>query len=735
MRKSTLLVTVIALGVSAAAQPPAKDSIPEDSLRKAPVLLKTVTVAGRKSLVKQVTGKTIINVEASITSAGATLMEVLERSPGVTVDKNGSLSLKGRSNVLVMIDGKPTYVGGAELAALLNGMSAAQVEQIELISNPPAGFDAAGNAGIINIRTKKPKQAGFNGSINASYTQGRYARTNNSLLFQYRNGRINSFLNYSFNDSRNFTDLYAYRQYFAADGRSVIARLDQPSRFNTDFGYHNLRAGMDYTLSKKTNLGITLAGNQQHYNGDGYSAATWLNESGIKDSVIFSTSTSPSNRRNGAINLNLRQVFNSREELTADLDWLGYRIRNDQQFNNQREGAGGYSEAIRGEAPSTITILSAKADYARQLAGSGKWEAGWKSSRVNTDNDAAYFIRTTGNWQPDLGRTNHFLYKEYIHAVYSNLSKQWEKFSLQGGLRYEYTNYDARQLGNASRKDSSFSRHYQGLFPSVTLEYKADSLHRFSLSGGRRIDRPPFQKLNPFVFVINKYTNQGGNPYFLPQYTWNIETGYQYKEWLSAQLRYSNTSQSFSQIFLTDSNGIITYTEGNVGRRQNYGLSVSVNADPLPWWNCSLQLDLLHKKVAGYLWKAFDASINQGTMNINNQFRFKKGWAAELTGYYITRSQEDLQEVVEPTGQVGLGISKQVLNNKGSIRLSARDIFYTQAMAGLSLFQYSDEYFKIKRDTRNLTISFSWRFGKAVKSAARKTGGAQPEIERVGGDR
>lgn len=709
-----------------------ENQAPAVVLQPVDAMLKAVTVAGRKSFIRQMADKTIVNVEASITSAGATVMEVLEKSPGVSVDRDGNISLKGRPNVLILIDGKPTYVSGSDLAGMLNSMSAAQVEQIEIMDNPPAKYDAAGNAGIINIKTKKNRQEGFNGSLTTGYTQGVYPKTNNNLLLNYRTGKFNVFLNYSLNAGSNFADLYALRSYYKEDGKTIDALLQQPTLFTGTAWNHTAKTGLDYSLSKKTTIGLVVTGMHHARTGKSRAPAQWMNAAGGTDSVIISKSNSSVRFKNWGINLNARHVFNASQELTADLDFLGYRISNYQFFQNNLDAPGGYEEAIEGFLPSRIRILSAKADYTQQVGSTLKLEGGWKSSRVTTDNNAGYFYRENNNWITDLGKTNHFLYTENIHAVYGNIEKQVGKFTLQGGLRYEYTGYDATQLGNAIRKDSSFSRRYNSLFPTAYISYKADTLHTFSLSAGRRIDRPAFQKLNPFVFVINKYTNQQGNPYFLPQYTWNIELTHQFRELLTTSVSYSRTSDYFSQVFLTDSNNTFIYTEGNVGSRENFGLSVSAQAEPLSWWSFSVQTDLVHKKINGFVWKAYDASITQLSINWNNQFRFKKGWAGELTGYYITRSQEDLQEVLEPTGQVSAGVSKQILKNKVTLKLSVRDIFYTQAMEGFTQFKQSGEYFKLTRDSRVVAFALTWRFGKPAKGGTKRSGGAEDEIKRVG---
>jgi len=696
-----------------------------------PGVMEGVTVTARKSFFQILPDKTVINVEAGVTNAGATVLEVLEKSPGVTMDRNGNLSLKGRPAVQVMIDGKLTQLAGADLQNMLNGMNASQVEQIELMDNPPAKYDAAGNAGIINIITKKNKLAGFNGSINLAFGQGIYPKNSNSLLLNYRRGPVNLFLTYSFNANRNFTDLTALRRYYKDDG-SVSRLLDQPYYTIGSGITHNLRTGIDYSLGAKTTLGLALTGTYLTRESDGNSTAVWQNPSGMTDSVINTVSENRTRFKQGGVNLNASHKFSANRSLTADVDLIGYNIKGTQYFENKLQSIMSMAERSQGDIPTHINIFSAKTDYSHQRPGL-LWEAGWKTSMVETDNEAQYYSETNGNWAEDLGKSNHFQYTENIHALYSSLTRNTGKWDMQAGLRYEYTAYKASQLGNAVVKDSTFDRNYHSLFPTAFITYKADSVNSFTLRGGRRIDRPAFQKLNPFVFIINKYTYQQGNPYFLPQYTWNIELSHLYKDIVSTGLSYNYTSDYFSQVFLMDTaTGTIIYTEGNIGKMTNLGLSVSAQVSPLPWWSLSGQAVANHKKISGVVWRRYSSSISQLSVNINNQFRFNKGWGAELSGFYITRSQNDLQEVLDPTGQLAAGVTKQVLQNKATVRFTVRDIFYTQAMKGMTYFQESDEYFKITRDSRIFTLSFTWRFGKSFKTARRSDGAATEETNRVG---
>jgi iron complex outermembrane receptor protein len=712
---------------------PSGDPVMTDTIFLQPVTssLGNVTVRSQKPFIEMKAGTTIVNVEASVTNVGATALEVLEKSPGVSVDRDGNISLKGRQNVLVWLDGKQTYLPPADLAVLLSSMPASQLDQIEIMTNPTAKYDAAGSTGIIHIKTKKLRIQGLNGTLTLGYGQGRYYKTNNSLLLNYRNSSFNAFLTYSYAGNKGFTDLYAKRTYYDNDDVTVRALYEQPGYLFGHGRSHTVKTGIDYTVSPKTNMGIVLTGIFSNRLSGGNSPAYWINKSGTIDSSILTTSDNSTDWRNLGVNLNLRHQFSKTQELAVDVDHLGYRIENNQYFINTISTTGS-SDALKGFLPSKVNIISGKADYSQTFTSGLKLEAGWKSARVNTDNIADYYAQSSGGaWSPDLGKTNHFIYQETIHALYTNLSKQSGKLTMQAGLRYENTSYDANQLGNAVKKDSAFSRQYDGLFPSAMLTIETDSSNSFSVTAGRRLDRPAFQKLNPFVFVINKYTYQQGNPYFKPQYTWNYELTHSFKNLLMTSVSYGYTRDYFSQIFYATADNIIVYSEGNLGKMINYGISVSTQLQPIKIWSLNLSGSLNHKIIEGEVWSEMRTSYNTVNINMNNQFRLKKGWSVEVSGFFNSGEQE-LQEITDPSGQVAAGVSKQLMKNKATLKLSVRDIFYTQWMKGFTVFEHATEYFKLTRDTRVANIAFTWRFGKTYKDNRRPNVGVTEESKRMG---
>lgn len=698
--------------------------------------LADVTVVSKKPFVQFLPDKTVINPEANITNAGATVMEVLEKAPGITVGKDGSIIMKGKPAVMVLIDGKPTQLSSADLQAYLSGLSASQVTAIELIENPGAKYDAAGNAGIINIKTKANKQKGFNGSLNLSIGQGVYSKTGNSLNLNYRQGKINWFLNYGIRAGTEFQDIWTLRTYFDSHGKDS-ALLEQPNDGKNRSAAHNLKTGLDFFVNNRTTLSLVFTGNNFNRTAHFSSDIRWMDKNRITDSTINTLGENNTAFKRGGINLNGRHQLNKTSEVSFDVDYVKFDIANDQYYQTQLLEPNSPVFTTKGNTPAKLDIVTLKVDYSKQFKGF-LLETGMKTAVNKTDNLAEYFHLDNNNWLPDLARTNHFLYNEKISAAYASTDAEKGKWHWQAGLRYEFTAYKANQLGNAMVKDSAFNRTYGSLFPSAFVSYEADSNNMVTIRAGRRIDRPPFQNLNPYVRILNKYTYEAGNPFIKPQYTWNIALAHTFKQQLITEISYGYLKDYFSQIFVIDSGSsnvnenIIIYTRGNVGSFQNLGISETYQVEVAKGWNITAVAVFNHKIIKGFVWAPLTVRINQLNISLNNQLQFKKGWGAEISGYYQTKSQIDLQEWLQPQGELNLGISKQIMKGKGSLRLNIRDITYFQNYSGYSVFQNSHEPFTIKWDSRVVRLNFSWRFGKAMKAIKRSEGGAADEINRAG---
>ncbi len=713
-------------------------SMVEETFTMQPMVgsLQNVSVTTKKQAIQFLPDKTVVNVEASITSAGATVMDVLEKSPRITVNKDGSIIMKGKPSVMVLIDGKQTQLSGADLQSFLSGMSASQISTIELIDNPGSKYDAAGNAGVINIKTKTNDQKGFNGSLSLSYAQGFFPKTGNSVNLNYRSGKLNFFANYAMRFARERMKIYTLRKYHDVNGRDSVL-LEQPNVTRTNISSHNLKTGLDFFASKNTSFGLVFTGNITDRENTVASSIDWMTPAFVIDSSILTEGTRNVKFERAGLNANFKHSLDANSELMADIDVIKFDINGDQYYQNQLISPPGALNKTKGNIPSALKIFTAKIDYSKRFK-EFTLEAGLKTASTNTDNLASYYYHNGSDWVVDLSRSNHFLYDEKNHSAYSSIDKQNKKWHWQTGVRYEFTSYKANQLGNSLVKDSAFKKNYGSFFPSGFVSYNLDSNNTFTFRTGRRIDRPAFQSLNPFLVTLNKYTFEGGNPFIKPQYTWNFELTHNYKQLLSTGISYSYLKDYFSQIFVIDSNAsnvnknIIIYTRGNVGTFQNLGLTMTLQSPVKSWWNLTATAVYNHKIIKGVVWAPLKATIDQVNIGLNNQFQFKKGWAAELSGYYQTKSQIDLQEWLTPQGQLDLGVSKSILKNQGSLRLAVKDLFHTQNYSGYSTFENADEPFKIQWDTRVVRLTFNWRFGAAMKAIKRSAGGAAEEVDRVG---
>lgn len=703
--------------------------------------LSEVVVNSKKQFIERKLDKTIINPDALITNTGSTAMEVLEKAPGVAVDKDGNISLKGKQGVIIMIDGKPSYLSGTDLANYLNSMPASNLEIIEVMTNPSAKYDASGNSGVINIKTKKNKQKGLNGSLALAYGQGVYSKTNNSFNLNYRNGKINFFSNVSVNYRRQFQKLDIFRKY-VNDDKTLKANFSQNTSKNKESYFYNAKAGMDFYATKKTTLGIVLSGYYAPSNETGNSYSYPKNSQDQLDSIVTALRTENGKWGNGAVNFNIQHNFDTTgRQITADIDYLQYKSGRDQQFDNiiyNKDWSNRYSDRLIGDLPSDIKIYSIKTDYTQNLKKGLKMDAGLKFSYVTTDNKANYFNVVNDIKFVDAKKTNRFEYTENVNAAYVNFSKSIKKWGFQAGLRIENTNYTGHQYGNEFRPDmdSSFKRSYTNAFPTAYISYNASDKNQFGFSYGRRIERPDYEDLNPFLFFLDKYTYEEGNPFLKPMYSNVFELSHTYKQFLTTTLNYSRTKDLFNEVFRQnnqpDDSLSTIVTRGNYGEVNNLSLSMNAQIKITKWWTTMLYAEGRYQEFKGDLYdEAINAKGVNFSANMNNQFSFKKGWSAELSGFYRSKTLEG-QMTIRSLSQMDIGVKKEVLKNKGAIKLSVRDIYGPRRARGYLNFQTTQASFRQYNDNRVVTLSFNYRFGKQIKGQPkRRTGGAGDEQNRV----
>ncbi len=695
--------------------------------------LKEVTVRSQKPLIEARADRIVVNMENSIANTGSTAMEVLQRSPGVSVDQNDNISLKGKQGVNVMIDGKLVPVQGADLANLLKSMPSNSIEKIELITNPGARYDAAGTAGIINIKTKKDKRLGANGSITGGYGQGIYPKANGGFTFNYRNKKVNLFAiyNYFFRDGKN--ELLLYRQF---DSSHIYQFAYDQHNYNKIRWQSNWTTmGMDYTISPKTTVGVVLSGALNTVDHRSANDASVLDANHEVSSYFTNNTDNSSRYTNYGINANLRHQFDTAgRELSVDADYARYTVTNDQSlytlFTYPNGAPVSDASRIYGLLDGHTDIRSFKADYTHPLKGNVRFEAGIKTSYVTADNDPVFYDRSTGTDVYDSTKSNHFIYTENINAAYINTSKEWTKWSVQLGMRAEQTIAKGHQLVN----DSRFDHNYLQLFPNLAVTRHLNADHDLGLTLSRRIDRPTYEQLNPFRNYMDPSSIHEGNPYLMPALTYVAEMSHIYKGRFITQFSYSYTTDAITQVIVPSNTDKVTLiTDRNLATNTTYTLSGTYPFQVTKWWSSANSVAGFYSYFEGDI---ANTALNAGTLafsgSTQNSFILPKDWSIELSGWYQNKQRYGYMILKDMSG-VNIGIQKSLLDKKATIKMSFTDLFYHQNPIGSSDFSGYHEDFIVRRDTRTANISFTYRFGKrTVAPAKRRARGAEDELKRAG---
>lgn len=698
--------------------------------------LGVVEIQSTVPFVERKVDRIVVHPDVLISNAGTNALEVLEKSPGIMVDINGIISLRGKQGVLIYIDDKPTYLAPEDLANYLKSLPSSSIATIEIMHTPPAKYDAAGNSGIINIRLKKTTAQGLNGSVNLNYGQGFYARSNNGLNFNYRINKLNIFSNFGYSYNGSYQDLTINRKYFTAEGEP-LSFFDQNTYIKKQNKNANLKLGMDFYATKKSTFGLVLNGFIQD------SHETSQNTAQLRDSVNTLTSLvyafNPTDRlfRNGNINLNYTlKPDTTGKEITINADYGEFDsdltqalVSSTYDPNNEFLGR----TNLVSDLPSNIKIATAQIDYLQPVGKTSRIDAGAKTGHIETNNVADFFDEVNGILTTNADFTNEFLYKENIHAGYINYSTERNKVSIQTGLRYELTNVNGHQVGNEIRNDSTFTRDYSALFPTFYATYKIDSLGKkiLGFSYGRRIDRPNYQDMNPFTYPLDRFTLYAGNPFLQPTYSHNFELSYTSASGLMLTGYYSFSNDVISET-IEQEDGIFYSRPGNIGKSTTYGISMNFGLPLTKWSTLKLYTEVMQNEFTSLLYN--QQLDNRGAywyIGPTLQFIISPTWSAELSGSNQTAVNVG-QFVTIPVWQVRGGVSCKILKKMGTLKLNVNDIFYTNQPGGdIKGLENSNASWFSYLDTRVYSISFGYRFMKGQTLDARTTGSAESERARV----
>src|SRR6185437_7604986 len=565
--------------------------------------------------------------------------------------------------------------------------------------------DAAGNSGIINIKLKKNKQAGTNGSVTVGAGYGRYWKDNNTLSLNHKEGNLNVFGSFSHNDNKNFQDI------------SIKRIITDATYFNqfTNFtqAHHNnsYRLGADYNLSSKNTMGFLVSG---YFNGeqDNIDNGTNIGPNFMQiDSSLHTGSVNHQTYHNIAFNLNdTYKIDTAGQQLSFDLDYSKFRNNNTSRYSTDFFLANGslQRQAYLGNlTPSDIDIRTGKVDYTYPITKSVKFESGLKFSDVKTDNNLLETLSPTIPYQS----TNRFNYDEMIDAGYVNLSKEYKNTSVQAGLRAEYTNSTA--TGDSLNVTQTIQRHYLNLFPSVFINHTINNKNEIGLSYSRRIDRPQYDNLNPFVYHLDPYTYQKGNPYLKPQYTSNFEFNYTYNKSLNVSLGYSRTTDVITEVPGTDPATKVAFvTTQNLQIQNAYTINVYEPYTFTKWWNGNINATGFYLGFKSNGLEGGNLNKGQSAFQIRTTQTFLpiKGYKLEVTSNYQSALTYGLF-YVKPQYSTDAGISHSFANKKANLKFSVSDIFNTRTNNVSSHYQSTNLDVYQKRESRIARLTFTYNFG------------------------
>lgn len=675
--------------------------------------LESVVIAGRKPLIERHNDKTVMNVENSIVSTGNTALEVLAKMPGVSVNQDGIISIRGRSGVNVLIDGKSTYLSAEQLATRLKSLNSNEIKAIELITNPSSRYDAEGNAGLLNIKLKKNASYGTNGSIDLGFGYGKNAKSDAGISINHRNKSLNIFGNFANNNNKATENLDILR---------VVRGLDQDTYFHqyntqTRSSYNNnYKAGIDYFINDRNTLGFLTTGyfNNGHDLSNGVTA---IGQSFTKvDSSIVADNPAKNKYRNQAYNLNYKSVMDTLgQELSIDLDYAKYHSEENTIYQNSffdQNGLSYKSPAIfRNATPSFIKIKAAKIDYALPLSATTKLDAGLKSSWVSTDNDFRFENLIGTDWKNDAGRSNRFVYDENINAAYATLKQEFKSTSIEIGLRMEQTN----SKGNSINDNKIVKRSYFDFFPSFNINQTLSPNNEIGFSYSRRIDRPDYKSLNPFVYFVDLYTFSQGNPFLNPQYTNAFQFSYNYKKTLNISFGYSITNNLIIDVLLPDNEKKALYqTVQNLDKQYAYDLTIGYPTTITKFWSMDNTLTGTYNqiKTSNLGEGIYDRKKVNFTVNSSHNFTLSPSTTAELSGEYVS-SQIYGTYTIKPYYGVDFGIKKSFLDKKLNIKLAANDVFNTRKARISSALSGLDYNLSQKQESRVYRLSLNYIFGSS----------------------
>jgi outer membrane receptor protein involved in Fe transport len=696
--------------------------------------LSQVTVTAQKPLYEQQIDKLVVNVQQTLTATGSTALDVLERSPGIVLNRqSNALSMSGKNGVLVMVNGKIIRLPMDAVIQMLNGMQAGNIEKIELITNPSARYDAEGDAGIINIVLKKNADYGTNGNVSGTMGYGWYERPAAAINVNHRRKKLNLFADYSFGYNKNRTELSTYSN---LRYQSQVTENKSLREAKSTYLAQNARLGLDYQVSEKTTLGVLVAGFNNKYQSDTWSH-TDVRYGGILDNQMRLHDLETNHWRHGMANLYLHHQFPDKGALSLDVDYLRYQNSSPHAYQNNYDYLLENRQTeelidIYKETPIDMWVL--KGDYSLPLSDKSTLEMGGKSTLMGLENELIVSRNTGSNWEVDARLSQRYNLEDHITAAYTNLNQALNtKTKLQAGLRYEYTHTDIGPPG----EPPVVRRRYGSLFPSIFLSRDLSKESSLQGSYSRRIQRPEYSLLAPWVIFTSPNSFVTGNPALLPTFTDALQTTYRFKESYLLTLKYSHDRNALDRFrVVLDSTTNQTYvTPQNIHAINTASLTFSFPIRVTGWWQ--MQYNLLgvwQKATADIDGQRFSIKQEYANISLTQQFILPFDFTGELKTYYQTPFLWGTNRL-KANGSVDAGLKKKLSHNMGALTMSITDIFWMQGVRVTSLIAEANQSanWRFLWEPRVVRLTYSRELGnQKVKAAKGRATGSEEERNRVG---
>jgi outer membrane receptor protein involved in Fe transport len=670
-------------------------------------IIADVTVTAERTYIENKIDKKVVNIGKDLLTAGASATDIMSNLPSVDVDIEGNVSLRGNSNVRILVDGRPTNMSSEDLLATI---PAENIDKVEIITNPSAKYDPDGISGILNIILKKNKKLGFNGSASAGIGSANefsgVNKYNGSLNLNYNKGKWNIFANYGYrNDEResggDFTrkviDVSGIKKDIIQESNSVRNRIS-----------NSLKTGFDYSFSDKNTFSYTA--NIRKSDRSRFEEIEY---------ITSPTETRGSDRNYISSSLSHDVIFKHKLDDQTFYEINAYRLDSKQDANSIFDSTTGTTPkpTETDTNKGTDDLTTAQFDFTKDND-SYKLEFGVKAHARNIDSDYQYFT-TPPTIDPN--KSNHFLFSEQIYSAYSNYGKKWEKWSLQAGLRIEQAFTESKLIN-----ETPYENNYFNFYPSVFFVRKIGKRNEIGFSYSKRVSRPSTRQLNPAKIYSDELNIRMGNPMLNPEFTNSLETSYT-KYWkggsFSSAIFYRHTTDKIQRIKLVDSTGVSTSTYDNIATAQEFGFEASVMTKLYDWWSINASTNLYYS-----ILDTDDPNFSNNGVNwftrLNNTFKLSPTWSVQASGMYMAK-RVIAQGHIDPMYKADLGIKKTIFNKRGSIGFRVSDVFnsfnFTYYTDGTGFEEVGNRNW----ESRVAYITFSYNFGEAQrkKRKAKREGG------------